>query len=47
MREGALQPLGMPNFGDRLSEKEATLIKDYIVGSAQKVRERKIRESAN
>jgi quinohemoprotein ethanol dehydrogenase len=47
VRAGALLPLGMPNFGDRLSEQDVSFIKNYIVGTAQKVRERKNRESAN
>ncbi|MFC2125832.1 PQQ-dependent dehydrogenase, methanol/ethanol family [Bacteroidota bacterium] len=34
--EGQLLPLGMPSFGDRLSEQEVTTIKNYILGTAHK-----------
>jgi quinohemoprotein ethanol dehydrogenase len=39
VREGALLPLGMPSFSDRLSEKDASDIKNYIIASAHKKRE--------
>lgn len=36
VREGLLLPLGMPNFGERLSDKEVSYIKNYIIASAKK-----------
>ncbi|MCK5705025.1 MAG: c-type cytochrome, partial [Cyclobacteriaceae bacterium] len=38
VREGLLLPLGMPNFGERLSDKEVSYIKNYIIASAKKKR---------
>ena len=34
VREGTLLPLGMPNFGDRVSDQEVSYIKNYIIASA-------------
>lgn len=33
--KGLLQPLGMPNFGDRLSPEQVDIIKKYIASSAK------------
>ena len=35
VREGMLLPLGMPNFGDKLTEEEVNLIQQYIFSKAQ------------
>jgi quinohemoprotein ethanol dehydrogenase len=42
VREGLLLPLGMPKFGDRLSEQEVSYIKNYIFASAKKVKEKQM-----
>ena len=31
VRQGIFEPMGMPNFGERLSEEEATLIHAWII----------------
>ncbi|MCB0666598.1 MAG: PQQ-dependent dehydrogenase, methanol/ethanol family [Saprospiraceae bacterium] len=38
--EGAYLARGMPNFSDRLDPEKVTLIKNYLISAAQKVRER-------
>jgi quinohemoprotein ethanol dehydrogenase len=40
--DGLLLPLGMPNFGDRLSEQEVTNIKNYILSTAKKVKDKQM-----
>jgi quinohemoprotein ethanol dehydrogenase len=35
--KGLLQPLGMPNFGDRLSPAQVDIIKKYIASSAKQI----------
>lgn len=40
--EGLLLPLGMPNFGDRLSVQEVSDIKNYILAAAKKLKEKQM-----
>ena len=40
VREGAFLSKGMPNFKERLSEQEVTLIKNYLLSAARKAREK-------
>ena len=40
VRKGLLLPLGMPDFGDRLGDQEVTDIKNYILTTARKVKEK-------
>ena len=37
--KGALEPLGMPNFGGRLSPADLENIKKFIVASAKQIKE--------
>jgi hypothetical protein len=41
VREGAYLPLGMPKFGDRLSEKDVKDIQYFIFNSAKQLRAEK------
>ena len=46
VHEGAYLSLGMPNFGDRLSIEEVSIIKNYILATAKKVKERQLNDGA-
>jgi len=35
VRQGIFEPMGMPDFGDRLTEEEATLIHAWIISEIE------------